>query len=643
MSRLPRIFWPAALSALVLVVGLLAGSTRAQDAGGAGAPGERAAARPAMLYRSVVEDAAEPLAGLAVPGGASAPHQQEDDHRPNVVLILTDDQGWGDLSLHGNEDVQTPHLDGLAREGARFDWFYVSPVCSPTRAELLTGRYHPRTGVYSTSAGGERLALDETTIAESFQAAGYATGYFGKWHNGTQYPYHPNARGFGEFYGFTSGHWGHYFDWPLEHNGERVQGAGYVTDDFTNHALRFMEQHREEPFFTYLAYNAPHSPMQVPDRFYNDFAKAEIERNPRYADREDVSHTRAALAMVENIDWNVGRILQGLDALGLAEETIVVFLSDNGPNGWRWNGGMKGRKGSTDEGGVRVPAFVRWPGHIEAGTKIPQIAGAIDMLPTLTDMAGVPIVGEKPLDGVSLKPLLMGRADSWPDREIFSSWRGQVSVRTQQYRLDHDGRLYDMAADPGQHHDLSDEHPAVAARLQQARAAWRKDVLLGSASRDRPFTVGYPAFPTTYLPARDGVGHGGIERSNRFPNASYFTNWTSTQDSITWDLDVATSGRYEAVVYYTARAQDLGSSVALSFGKHSVRTQITEAHAPPLVGGGRDRVPRQESYVKSFKPLRLGVLPMEAGRGILTLRATEVPGPAVMDVRYVRLRLRTDD
>lgn len=596
----------------------------------------------AGLFQNVLTGLVALVLAVSIAGPSRA-QNAVDAHPPNVILIVTDDQGWGDLSLHGNENLHTPHLDTLAREGARFERFYASPVCSPTRAEILTGRYHPRTGVYSTSAGGERLDLDERTMAESFRAAGYATGYFGKWHNGTQYPYHPNARGFDEFYGFTSGHWGHYFDWRLEHNDELVQGDGYVTDDFTNRAQAFIETHRDAPFFAYVAYNTPHSPMQVPDRFYAPFAEAELDMEHRYADREDVPHTRAALAMVENIDWNVGRLLRRLDALDLADETIVVFLSDNGPNGWRWNGEMKGRKGSTDEGGVRVPAFVRWPGPIEPGTTIPQIAGAIDLLPTLADLGNIDIVGDKPLDGVSLAPLLVGTADAdWPDRIIFSHWRGRVSARTQQYRLDHEGRLYDMEADPSQHHDVSDRNPEVAARLQRAVTQWRDDVLPDSVEDDRPFPVGYSAFPTTYLPARDGVEHGTVQRSNQFPNASYFTNWTQTADRITWTIDVATPGRYEAAVYYTAREQDLGATVELNDGTHRVRTTVTESHDPPLVGVEQDRVPRQESYVKAFKPLRLGVLPMDAGQTTLTLRALDVPGPAVMDVRYVRLRLLTD-
>ena len=213
--------------------------------------------------------------------------------------------------------LRTPPLDRLASESPTVERFYVSPVCSPTRAEFLTGRYHVRGGVYSTSAGGERLDLDEQTIADTFKAAGYATGAFGKWHNGMQYPYHPNGRGFEEYYGFCSGHWGDYFSPPLEHNGRIVQGKGFCIDDFTNKAMAFMEKanQADKPFFTYLPYNTPHSPMQVPDRWWNKFKDKEITMHNRDPKKEDLPHLRCALAMCENIDWNVGRILKKLDEL----------------------------------------------------------------------------------------------------------------------------------------------------------------------------------------------------------------------------------------------------------------------------------------------------------------------------------------
>ncbi|MFH1717040.1 MAG: arylsulfatase [Planctomycetota bacterium] len=559
--------------------------------------------------------------------------------RPNIVVILADDQGWGDLRLHGNSNLATPNIDSLARDGAMFDRFFVCAVCAPTRAEFLTGRYHSRGGVHGVSTGAERLNVDEKTVGDTFKAAGYATGAFGKWHNGTQYPYHPNARGFDEYYGFCSGHWGNYFDPILEHNGKIVRGKGYITDDLTDHALAFIDENKDRPFFCYLPYNIPHSPMQVPDRFFEKFKNHPIEMRNRDPQAEKVEMTRCALAMCENIDWNVGRVLQKLEESDLSRKTIVIYFSDNGPNSWRWNGGMKGRKGSTDEGGVRVPFVIRWPGHVEPGTRIPQIAGAIDILPTLADMAGIRIVGTKPLDGVSIKPLLFKTAENWPDRMIFSHQNGRVSVRTQRYRLDQTGKLFDMDRDPGQDHDISKDKPQIAAKLAKAVAQWRKEVLPTSKD-DRPFPVGYAEFPTTFLPARDGVPHGNIQRSGKAPNCSYFMNWVNADDKITWDIEVASTGDYEAVIYYTCPAKDVGSTVELSFNKRHIRGKVSEAHDPPAVGAEFDRFDRGgESFVKDFQPLRLGVFRLEKGRGELTLRATDVPGELVMDVRAVALTL----
>jgi len=548
---------------------------------------------------------------------------------------MTDDQGWGDLSCNGNKNLSTPHVDSLAREGASFDRFFVCPVCSPTRAEFLTGRYHPRSGVYSTSAGGERMNLDEVTIADTFKAAGYATAAFGKWHNGMQYPYHPNGRGFDEYYGFCSGHWGDYFSPPLEHNGRIVRGNGFDIDAFTEKAIQFIEKSKDRPFFVYLPYNTPHSPMQVPDRWWDEFKDKPLAMHHRDPGRENVPHVRAALAMCENIDWNVGRLLKKLDGLGIAENTIVVYFCDNGPNGYRFNGGMKGRKGSTDEGGVRSPMLIRWPGKIAAGRRISQIAAAIDLLPTLADLAGIEVQSKKPLDGMSLKPLLLGTPADWPRRMIFSHWRGRVSVRNQRYRLDHHGRLFDIVADPGQYRDVSKQHREVAARLRAAAETFKERVLAGYDRDDRPFLIGHPDYHLTQIPARDGKAHGNVKRSNRFPNCSFFTNWTSPDDKITWDAEVGATGQYDLEIYYTCPAADVGSTIELSFNGSRVRGRVTEAHDPPLRGGENDRVERKESSVKDFKPMKLGTIRLKKGRGELTLRALDVPGSQVMDFRLM--------
>jgi len=559
--------------------------------------------------------------------------------RPNVVIILTDDQGWGDLSLHGNSNLNTPNIDRLAREGAMFARFYVSPLCAPTRAEFLTGRYHPRIGVHGVTTGAERLNLDEFTIAQAFRTANYRTAIFGKWHNGSQYPYHPLARGFEEFYGFTSGHWGIYFDPPLEHNGRIVTGKGYITDDLTDHAIQFITNHRDQPFFCYVAYNTPHSPFQVPDRFFEKFAQAEIVKRYEGKEPEDLAKTRAALAMCENIDWNVGRILEALRQTNLEQKTIVVYFSDNGPNSWRWNGGMRGRKGSTDEGGVRVPCIVRWRGRIPAGLRVTQIAGAIDLFPTLASLTGVKVTPPKPIDGLDLSPLLLNQTVEWPDRLIFSHQAGGISVRNQRYMLDAQGRLYDLQQDPGQARDITKTEPEIAERLKRAVDEFRATAL-PQAPDERPFPVGYREFPITFLPARDGVPHGNIRRSGNAPNCSFFTNWLSVEDTITWDIEVHTAGEYEVCVFYTCREKDVGVELEVSFGAVSVEGQVTEAFDPPLRGQEFDRVPREgESYVKDFKPLPLGTLQLPAGRGLLKIQATKIPGEQAIDLRMVTLTL----
>lgn len=559
---------------------------------------------------------------------------------PNILVILTDDQGWGDLSLHGNPNLETPNIDRLAHEGAMFERFYVSPLCAPTRAEFLTGRYHPRTGVHGVTTGAERLNLDEFTIAQAFRSAGYRTAVFGKWHNGTQYPYHPLARGFEEFYGFTSGHWGIYFDPPLEHNGKIVTGKGYITDDLTDHAIDFVTRHKDQPFFCYVAFNTPHSPFQVPDRFFEKFSGAQIVKRYEGKEKEELDKTRAALAMCENIDWNVGRLLDILRQTGLDQKTIVIYFSDNGPNSWRWNGGMRGRKGSTDEGGVRVPCLVRWPGHIPAGLRISQIAGAIDLLPTLTSLAGIKVTFPNPLDGVDLSPLLLNRPVEWPDRLIFSHQAGRVSVRNQRYILDAQGRLYDLQNDPGQTREITTDVPAIAEQLTRAVSEFRASALPQSPD-ERPFPVGYREFPVTFLPARDGVPHGNIRRSANAPNCSFFTNWLAVDDAITWDIEVHTAGDYEVCVYYTCREKDVGVELEVSFGEASVTAKITEPFDPPLRGHEYDRVPREgESYVKDFKPLQMGVMKLPAGRGQLKIHATKILGEQAIDLRLITLTLK---
>ena len=563
--------------------------------------------------------------------------------RPNVVVILTDDQGWGDLSHHGNTNLSTPNIDSLARDGAAFEHFYVCAVCAPTRAEFLTGRYHPRTGVSGVSRGDERINADETTVADLFQNAGYATGCFGKWHNGTQSPLHPNDRGFDEFYGFTSGHWGHYFSPPLDHNGQRVRGNGYVADDFTDHAITFIEQHRETPFLCYVPFNTPHSPMMVADRFYDRFADIDPKMKHRDPDREDVMMTRAALAMCENIDWNVGRLLQRLDELNLADNTIVVFFCDNGPNSYRWNGGMKGRKGSIDEGGLRSPCFVRWPGRIRPGKEIPEIAGAIDLLPTLIQMAGIEDKPERPLDGTSLVPLLKTDDAEWPDRLLFSYRKSAVSVRSQRFRLDADGQLFDIRNDPGQRQNVAAKFPDEARRLSKKADNFADDVKNDvERNKSRPFHVGFAS--STTLPARDAIHQGTIQRSSKAPNNSFFTNWTSEDDCITWDIQVAETGVFEATVWYTCADGNEGCTIQIGTDTNNstASAQVIEVFDPPLYAKPLERVQKSHYHVKDFKPLVLGTFHLQKGQHTLRLTCPKMTGREAIDVHSVDLVMQND-
>lgn len=577
--------------------------------------------------------------------------------RPNVVVFLADDAGWGDYSYTGNRAVRTPRIDSLARHGVSLEQFFVCPLCSPTRAEFLTRRYFPRTSVYGVSVGQERLDPRERTIAGIFKAAGYATGCFGKWHNGSQWPYHPVARGFDEYFGHTAGHWGEYFDAPLEDSrGNWVRTRGYIVDVCTNRAIEFIEKNRDRPFFCFIPFTTPHSPWAVPEEYWQRFRHRPIEQRAMPPNRENIDETRCVLAMMENQDWNVGRVLQCLEQLGIAESTIVVYFSDNGPNTWRYNGGMKGRKGGLDEGSLRSVCFWRWNGKLPPGRRVPQITAAIDLLPTLASLAGIALPNDRPLDGCDLTPLLSGSKTTWPERLIFSSWNGRVSVRSQTHRLDPNGRLFAITVDPGQTQDRSGEEPRVAEALRCAVEQWRRAVLAREPSRElpriegveklrgidpRPIGVGYPEFPITILPARDGQPCGGVKRSAAAPNCSYFIEWTDTSGEMIWLVDVRTAGRYRATMDFTYPVADVGATIELSFRESKLRTRISEAWDPPLYEN-QDTIarPAAESRMKEFRTMELGEITLPAGVGLLVLRAVDVPSRRVADVRRVTLELR---
>ncbi|MCH8960383.1 MAG: arylsulfatase [Bacteroidetes bacterium] len=560
---------------------------------------------------------------------------------PNIVLIMTDDQGWGDVRSHGNPEIDTPAMDQLAQEGVRFERFFVSPVCAPTRASLLTGRYFLRTGTHGVTRGYETMRSEEVTLAEAFRQAGYATGIFGKWHNGAHYPHDPNGQGFDEFLGFSAGHWNNYFDTHLVHNGRRVETEGYIADVLTDAAMTFIEQHKDNPFFVYLPYNTPHSPFQVPDRYFD-----------KYKQRGFDDKNATVYGMVENIDDNLGRILDQLDALGLSDDTIVLFLTDNGPNGRdRYNGDMRGAKASVHEGGVRVPLFIRWPGHLDAGRVVRQIAAHIDLFPTLIDLTGVPMPETLPLDGVSLAPLLKGEARDWPDRMLFTHWRldagSQIApgaVRTTRWRAvvtEEGWQLYDMLNDPGQHTDVAAAYPAVTKQLAALYAAWFAEVT--EAGFDPILThLGHPERPEVVLPGHEAFLHpapgDGISYVGRNGWANdWVTNWTSLDAYPAWPVEVVQPGRYEVTLMVACAEEDLGARFQVEIGGQQLEGVVTIAHDPPYTFSP-DRVLRGEVYEKQWMPLTLGAVDLEPGPTQLAVKALDMPGNRMMDLKAVRVR-----
>jgi len=416
---------------------------------------------------------------------------------PNIILILTDDQGYGDASCNGNPILKTPSLDRLHREGVRFEDFRVSPTCSPTRSSLLTGKHEFKNGVTHTIHERERLSLQSTTIAHVLRSAGYTTGVFGKWHLGDEEPYQPQHRGFDEVFVHGAGGIGQsypgscgdapnnsYFDPVIRHNGRFVKTSGYCTDVFFERAMRWMESVKgKKPFFVYLTPNAPHTPLDCPPEYVSRFADKVGDKEARF------------LGMIANIDDNVGRLLTRLEELDLEKSTLVVFLNDNGGTaGCRiYNAGMKGQKGTAHNGGTRAMSFWRWPGALEPAA-CERLTAHVDIFPTLAELAGARVGADilAAQDGYSLVPLLKNPRAAWhEDRMLFTHvgrWPvgaepikyGACSVRWQRFLLWRDKdrwALFDVKADPGESHDLASDRPEVVARLDRAYDAWWSAVL----------------------------------------------------------------------------------------------------------------------------------------------------------------------
>ena len=551
---------------------------------------------------------------------------------PNIVLILTDDQGYGDLGVHGNEVVKTPNLDRLAAESARFERFYVSPLCAPTRASLLTGRYHLRTGVVSVSKGLETMDAEEYTLAELFRDNGYRTGIFGKWHNGQHYPHHPLTQGFEEFTGFSAGHWSNYFDTQLEKNGEEKVFEGYLPDVLTDEALDFIRKNKDQPFFTYLPLNTPHSPHQVPDRFFDPYKAVGLS-----------DELAAIYGMVENIDWNVGRVLKLLEELDLEENTLVIFLTDNGPNGQRFNAEMKGVKGSVHEGGVRVPSFWRWKGKIQP-QEISTAAAHIDVMPTLTDLLGLEKKGGKPWDGVSLVPLFEGKF--FGSRPIYShvaQLDKELKSRPGAIRQDsllltllpNGSELYDLKNDPKQLVNLAPGKLELVSTLEKEYQDWWQEVTR-EIEMSRPIPISDLA-PEIALPTYEAELKGDLKFFEGHGWAQdWVTNWKNESDSLVWPLNVIDSGEFEVWLEYSAAPNQLGAELNLSTSSTNL-TQTLDQGFESIQIPSPDRVTRKEAPEKTWNRILLGQIQLAAGKERLILSAKKIPSEGLGDVFSIRL------
>jgi len=429
---------------------------------------------PCSLRMHVAPVAMLALAAMAS-FGASAVAADKPASRPNVVLIMTDDQGYGDLSAHGNPWIKTPNLDRLASQGIRLDDYHVSPYCVPTRAALMTGRYADRTGIHNTNGTDWFVRTNEVLLSDLFKDAGYATGMFGKWHLGDTYPYGAEHRGFDEVLrhfggavGVLADYWDNcYVNDTYYHNGKPTKVKGYCTDVFFDAATRFIDRSAQagKPFFVYLATNAPHGPTICP---------------PAYSEPYERGKTKAVAqfyGMIANIDENVGRLREHLREKGLEQNTIFIFTTDNGTaRGARvFNAGMRGNKGSPYDGGHRVPFFLHWPaGGYTKERRIRTLTAHIDVAPTLLDLCGIPTPEGVRFDGVSLRPLLeKGDHADWPDRIIMTDAQKRgtpvkwatTAVMSERWRLVEGKELYDIDADPGQKTNVYSSHPEVVRRL----------------------------------------------------------------------------------------------------------------------------------------------------------------------------------
>ncbi len=539
--------------------------------------------------------------------------------KPNVVLIMTDDQGFWDVGVHGNPDIETPVMDRIAREGVSFERFYASPVCTPTRASLMTGRYYARTGAIDTYMGRDTMSSGEITLGQVFQRQGYRTGLFGKWHLGRYMKYHPNHRGFDEFLGFWQyGFINRYDDSDeLFHNRQPVIATGYITDVLTDAAISFVRANRNRPFLLYLPYNAPHSPYLVPDPY--------IEK---YLEKGLPLREARIYGMVTRIDENIGRLLEVIGEAGISDRTAVIFMSDNGGVSRHFKAGLRGNKGSVWEGGIRVPFFVRWPEKFPAGVKIEAMAQHIDVFPTLCELIGAPLPSDRKIDGKSLLSLIRNGGSDSLHEHLFHQWcrvrpdaNKNWAARNRRYKLAN-GRLFDLLNDPGEKTDVADRHPEIARELREAFEKWFADVTAGQDYARVAIEVGRADENPVEIDLTWGEPVGEkVKPQYRHYTRDTIDNWSEVGDSVRWKIDVVERGTYEVTLTYGCRPADAGSRFRVSVGDSHLDGTV-EATA------GRD----------VYRPVRVGTLELGRGPATLEIKPLSIAGPELMALHKIRLR-----
>ncbi|WP_405605846.1 arylsulfatase [Polaribacter sp. Asnod1-A03] len=531
--------------------------------------------------------------------------------KPNVILIVTDDQGFGDIGYYGNPHIKTPVLDSLASKSVRFDDFSVNPVCAPTRSAIMTGKYSMTTGVHDTYRGGAMMAPSEVTIAEILKASGYRTGMIGKWHLGDNYPMRPQDQGFDYTLNHLSGGIGQYGDWPntlkrdssyfnpiLWKNGKQVKTQGYCTDVFTEAAMDYIEDHKNDPFFLYLSYNAPHGPLQLPQKYYDMYKDVDIDaglinQGKPYPNVTDHSreNSRKVYGMVTNIDDNLRLLFNKLENLGIDENTLVIFMTDNGPQHPRYIAGMRGKKGSVFQGGVRVPSFWYFPKAFKEARDINTPAAHYDILPTLAEFTGAKIPEDLTIEGQSLMPLLTKKTDSLPERVINRYWARtapvhyrNISTRKGEMKLVGVGKdennndkfeLFNLTEDPYEQNDISENNKPLVEELKAEMSSWVDTMENSEHIIESPRPIIGTVFENpVMLNQNDALFLKKEGFKNEFIYWDVIVDETKTFDIIVhFDCEIETTGELELVLGDTSKTLKIEANGKTSFSFNNIELE----------------------------------------------------------------------